>query len=426
MSSADDDDSSTSSASLSVSENSRQDVLPPTSSDKVVVDNEQLPFNDDNKEGEETADADEQKNNEAAKRAVDKSPSQKDASLAKKAGTKKKKQKMKRSEVELEWKRDRYQKLHHQATKEFTKVSKQVKQFLCQKVIRKLKQQEEDKEAEKSKTISTTMTEQELATMKAFDVTVVVQQSLKQLGMSHLDPDWSPESSTNETGGALDSQKQVIDKYMQHKKMTTALEAWNDKVTEYRRWCLKLDEKNDPFYEAPKKSKKRRKKGNGQPVSEQEVSLDTSTFCSLGGNDAQENQEANEDMAGHLGLMSAYGPGAYLDDDGAMFVPKKNRKGQRARRAKAQALEAKKAGRKYVSSNWREPKKASGDLNEDHNQHSQRPPERQRTNDKSGSKFASKNSNAEQKDAAQAHPSWAAKQNQSSGIVAFQGKKITF
>jgi hypothetical protein len=339
--------------------------------------------------------------------------------------SKKKRRKQSRSEVELEWKRERYQKLRHQATKDFTKTSKQVKQFLCQKIIRKLK--------DDSKSSRQTM-EQELATMKAFDVNAVVERAFKQLGMPHLDPDWSPElSSTNVVGQQANNekeQKRIVDKYIQHKKMTSALEEWNEKVTEYRRWCLRLDEKNDPFYEAPSKGKKKRRKGNQAKTESLEYdeaanfSLDTSTFCSLGGGGGAGDDDENTGEEG-TAAMSAYGPGAFMDDDGAMFVTKKNRKGQRARRAKAQALEAKKAGRKYVSSNWREPKKTAPNDGTDEclNQQSHLSQGQRRGHSVSASKT---HMNAEQKDAAQAHPSWAAKQNQSAGIVAFQGKKITF
>ena len=72
-------------------------------------------------------------------------------------------------------------------------------------------------------------------------------------------------------------------------------------------------------------------------------------FCSLG-------DDQGNDGEGDPSLMSAYGPGAHLEDADVFMPKKKNRKGQRQRRAKAMALEAKRQGRRdYQSINWREP-----------------------------------------------------------------------
>jgi hypothetical protein len=107
-----------------------------------------------------------------------------------------------------------------------------------------------------------------------------------------------------------------------------------------------------------------------------------------------------------------------LDEFGDPFlVQKKNRQGQRARKAKAMAIEAKKAGRVWDSSlNWREKKEnPNPKRHKSHHSEAEAPP---------------KPSMAEE--AISAHPSWAAKHSQQAkeksglGIVQFTGTKIKF
>jgi hypothetical protein len=117
--------------------------------------------------------------------------------------------------------------------------------------------------------------------------------------------------------------------------------------------------------------------------------------------------------------VNPYGPGAaMLDEFGDPFlVQKKNRQGQRARKAKAMAIEAKKEGRVWDSSlNWREKKEnPNPKRHKSHHSEAEAPP---------------KPSMAEE--AISAHPSWAAKHSQQAkeksglGIVQFTGTKIKF
>jgi hypothetical protein len=146
-----------------------------------------------------------------------------------------------------------------------------------------------------------------------------------------------------------------------------------------------------------------------------------------------------------LNKYSKYGPASDLGE-----VPKrKNRKGQRQRRAKALAIEAKKKGRShehFPSSNWREPKPKEG--NDDMDNHSDWGHHKSRGRGKETNRnqrfeqqeqnqhhnnLSSHDPNQQQQQQKlnnqteeQQHPSWAAKQAQSTGIVAFKGTKITF
>jgi hypothetical protein len=125
--------------------------------------------------------------------------------------------------------------------------------------------------------------------------------------------------------------------------MQSALEEWNAKVTKHRRWRLRINEKQE-FGGGTKRQKK--------PKGSQAATTTTSMFCSLNGSE----EAAAATAKGEDGnMMSSYGPGAHLPDEP---VIRKNCKGQRNRRAKAQALQAKKEGRRdYKSLNWRAEKK---------------------------------------------------------------------
>ena len=116
--------------------------------------------------------------------------------------------------------------------------------------------------------------------------------------------------------------------------------------------------------------------------------------------------------------------------------------GQRARRAKAQAIQAKLEGRTdYVSQNWRAPKvnkiekdaKNGEDWNKSRSGGSNLSSRTAEDRDSSAAghtkefKHDTSSRQATSKDASgPVHASWAAKQAQQTGIVAFQGKKITF
>jgi len=92
---------------------------------------------------------------------------------------------------------------------------------------------------------------------------------------------------------------------------------------------------------------------------------------------------------------------------------RKNRKGSRARRAKALAIQAREEGRSWETSmNWRSK-----------NQHN----EEEETSKKAVTASEVAETGKDWKSDGTAHPSWLAKQRQTKeGIVAFKGTKITF
>lgn len=272
----------------------------------------------------------------------------------------------------LHLKKERFDKLLYQAKKQLAKQAKLCRTFLLQRHIRKMKKQ----------TIAAPC---ELQSVKELPLEHIVEQGLRQLGLLHANPD--PKATFRQPEPLDPSLKTRVDAVLAHARFRSVLEEWHRKVTDYRRWAMHLDERSEVGIQTkncPKVSDSTRQHMKHQP---------TSLFCSLDGDGG-----TNE---------SPYGPGAFME-----AVPtKKNRKGQRARRAKAMAIEAKNEGKKYESLNWRSTEEKSKKRKEEER------PSRSSGNYKEGST----NLPTEEQ-----HPSWVAKQGQKSGIVAFKGTKITF
>ena len=402
---------------------------------------------------------------------------------------KKKRKRTNRSQSEdereiIELQIDRYDRLIYTARKHLHKSAKQVKTFILQKEIRK----RSNKSAER------TSTTKGLDDKKNLDLDVVTCQAIRQLGLYHCNPRFkmtteetdecetgvvdetevddenlenkggddndnhkkkrqSVKKKKNEKGPSVipnplapdDPQKPLVDAVLAHKRFSKSLEEWNEKVTEYRRWCMKIEQRNkpNPFgmvddFVVSKRSKKnknkKQKEGSASNIDgglQATIENDTSLFCTLGGASPDDGNGPDE-----FNRYSQYGPASDFGD-----APKrKNRKGQRQRRAKALAIEAKKQGRSheyYQSANWREPKPKE-DSNENSNDKVHRKSrgrgretnrnqrlkqEYQNENHDNSSSQLSKQSQEQQE---KQHPSWAAKQAQSTGIVAFKGTKITF
>lgn len=260
--------------------------------------------------------------------------------------------------------------LLYQCRKDLRKNAKISKNFECQKIIRKIKQQKNTKNDDK------------LKNWRELPLEPVIDECFRRLGVSDLlAMETRKEKSVRKENTVTreEPDKQAIERILQHKRMREALESWSLKVTEYRRWCSRNNSHNsDGDSDDDDVKEKRKRKPNSkkekQPVADP-IDSSHSLFMTLNTNDEDE-------------------------EDGTR--PKKNRAGQKARRAKAQALEARREGRSVdKSSNWREA------LEKNHY-----PPE-----------DAERQPTEEEK---QLHPSWEASKTKQSSIVEFQGKKITF
>jgi hypothetical protein len=294
-------------------------------------------------------------------------------------------------------KQDRYDKLLYACNKALHKEAKVVKTFECQKIVRKLKDSQDKKDLE-----------DKLIHVKGFCLDLVVKLAQQRLGLFNLNP--REEETLQPPVEISAAEKNLVERMLQHKRISSAMDHWNEKVTEYRRWCLRRHEnvhgEPDFGYEvqaASRNGTKKKKKKAMQPNPGESSAL----FVTLGG--AAETEEGENDNG------NWYGPGG--NDD--LVTSKQNRMGQRARRAKALAKQAKKEGRTWDKSiNWRPKKEQVDDAAELLESTSTKP------------SITSAPRIAEMgkvwKEEGQAHPSWAARASEKTGIVAFQGTKITF
>ena len=331
----------------------------------------------------------------------------------------------------LALKMDRYAKLLHQAEKQLTKQVKQVRSFLLQRQIRKMKSTCSRDEAIDD--LHQQRDHHALQPLKDLSQDLVVQQAMRQLGLIHANP--NPDADINGQVPPLDRSSltyRLVSKILDHKRFQAALEEWNEKVAEFRRFCLHLDDKNDPFLDAEAPMQRKKKKGQSNSptttsllpqTTSKKQNQPTSFFCSSLNDVIAQPVTNNEGST----TMMAYGPAATLDHSGHdINLIKKNRRGQRARKAKALAIQAKKAGKKqeyYQSLNWREDKESR----------KQRQPENVGGERNRKAKNSTETRSAlvppttfATADLSKNHPSWAAKQQQKPMIVSFQGTKIKF
>ena len=322
---------------------------------------------------------------------------------------------------------ERYEKLVYQTRKVLHKEAKIVKSFECQKIIRKLK------DADKGKDDKATA---RLAFVKGFPIDHIVNTCFQRLGIESIKPETKNEQqppTTKATAKAEEEQlllsareKEFVEKCLKHKRISSAIDTCNDKIANYQKWNIRRQE--------------------GRPVreksSDKKQRSDSALFVQLG--EASDEEEENKDDNGeeeepphHYGPYREpttprhhYGPAQDVSNY------RKNRPGQRARKAKAQAMEARQQGRRWDSSiNWRPKKTATdapngggGGKSQDNRQQQQQQQQRSKQQQQA-------NQNPAQiaklgkvwKEEGKEHPSWAAaRQSQKTGIVQFTGKKITF
>jgi hypothetical protein len=379
---------------------------------------------------------------------------------------------------------DRYEKLRHTSTKHLHREAKVVKSFECQKIVRAIKTAKEavdsqqtqqirgdvnDKKAKKLKENSARALkklktlEKKLEWTKKFDLDVLVQVGLKRLGihaLKHIGDGVGGEDCNGNADGTMPDQcddpfyQALLEDMLQHKRLSNAVDQLNEKVTEFRSWSThrqELLQGGDGMIDSDTGGKKKKKKSQQQSGGRNE------TLIVAGGASMNNRQRRRGlDLAGHegtSGLFIGSLSGAHFDgydemgegeDDYEDYNPvetKKNRPGQRARKAKAMAIEARKAGKNWDSSvNWRETKADKGehgrsdDIDRRGRGDGKRDKSMQNKTERSRTTSV-KPAKAEQiatmgktwKEEGNAHPSWAAKAAQKSqGIAKFSGTKITF
>ena len=393
---------------------------------------------------------------------------------------------------------DRYRTLLKFCEKQIRKEGKAVKTFEAQKIVKRLKLlrggdgnggagsgsgtdaddanasgvNDKIKKAQEKRRRQAERLEKKLQLTKAYDVDRLVALCSKRIGLGNLAPPPSDDVEEGQIGdnaevkGLSDEEKvakkefseedeemltQLTEDMLKHKRLVDVVEKLNDRITDHRRWVLRREDHlfgggfpgQDDGIPAGGGKKRKGKKGSGKADNDARADHAGPAALFIGslsgaGMDEGDGEEGE-------GYGDYYGPGGHEDDYG-LPIKKKNRPGQRQRKAKAMAIEAKKAGKTWDSStNWREKKKSNDDDDGGANRRGNKSNagdhgSRQRASNeqkvfasglKTGDKVAASDvatMGKDWKEAGKAHPSWAAQQAQKakSGIQQFAGKKITF
>lgn len=393
-----------------------------------------------------------------------------------KKGKKRKLNKQSRAELYIAEHKDRYNKLHHACSKLLHREGKVVKSFMCQKVGKEIKaaaekessiqQDSEEAAAELTeKLLAKTQKrraklEQKLEQTKKFELSSIVDVGLKRLGvltlkssmnMSNDETDTTDDKNASSKQPPSSSQVDdpfyvdLIEQMLQHKRLSSAMDQLNDKVTDFRQWSTRRQNMlmgGDDSAHADDYAR-----GNKKRKKQTQMDRTNETLIFAGGKRNGRNMGGHEGTSGlFIGSLSGipvegddeYDEEDYGYDDDVMDAPKKkNRPGQRQRKAKAMAIEAKKAGRTWDSSNnWREKKRGNvrrddSRSNGDRRGNEAAKDDRRHSDNADSAKPRKAEEIAEMgkswKEEGNAHPSWAAAAAQKSqGIQAFKGKKITF
>jgi hypothetical protein len=332
-----------------------------------------------------------------------------------------------------------------------------------------------DNEIAKSKKSVLKTLETRYVELKRLDVQRIVAIVLRRLGIVQINPEVSPAAEASSeapspfaTSLAVSScsvssspgENALAERMLRNKRMRDCLEKWNDQVTEYRRWCLRYDEKvqGGDFGDASLSSSSKKKRGSKRnlptragerhrgdrdegSVRSVAASFQRSVFVKLGGDDSDGGGAGDEAAAAGddepRDPDDYYGPsGSGMWSAGASTAAKKNRPGQRARKAKAEAIRAKEQGViRRTSLNWREPKKKKtaipGSKARDDQTFERKKPTPATApdpgTDERRKQQAPSTNNYNRQDET-AHPSWqaASLKVNTGGIVPFRGTKITF
>lgn len=339
---------------------------------------------------------------------------------------KKKQGKKSREELHQEEAADKLSKLVHISTKSLRKEAKAVKAFQCQKIVRKIKELKHVSISSGANEVDEKMQQkmqaldENLKTIKEFDLDYIVQAALRRLGLSG-----DSESNKTLANDGDKYTKDTIEAMIKHKKLAAAMNAASEKVSEYNAWlsrredwlAAKKGQRNHSNHESDNAQKRVKKRGRVDVAGHDGNSgLFIESLCGT----AMPKQD-------EPGLAGYEGFGEYEEEEYYEMPKKKNRMGQRQRKAKAMAIEAKKVGRYLDSSlNWREKKYKSTDQDEYENQKEESASGLDKSKEVKAAEVASMGKNWKKE--GNAHPSWAAREAQKakSGIVAFAGKKITF
>jgi hypothetical protein len=313
-------------------------------------------------------------------------------------------------------------------TKTFHREAKAAKAQECQKIVRKIKflkgsseskgenstieaetPQMDDKAARRMDNL-----DEKLRYTKAFSINEIERICLRRVGLQNTDAAESVPDDQKEDDLSKKYKKDLVDSMLRQKKLSSAMQSASEKVSAYNIWLSRREEQ----IRMGGKSKNKNNKSTGQSRGTKR-GRDTD-FNDHGGNSALFIDSLNGSTLTAEEEEYAFG----MSYEGDQEIKKKNRPGQRARKMKAMAIEAKKAGRVWDSNNsWREKKAKPEDKKTKTNEHASGLDKSKKIN---VAEVASMGQNW--KEEGKAHPSWAAREAQKakSGISQFAGKKITF
>ena len=327
----------------------------------------------------------------------------------------------------------KYSSLLYMSSKTLRKEAKIVKSFECQKIVRKIKEvKSSDDDADvivKLKNL-----EEQLKNTTALDLELVVQSCISRCGLAKKDTDDDDDDddddnnhdTKNRNGDNNDAfTTKLMNDIIKHKRIVAVMQNIRVKVSEYNTWLAKEEE----WLSGKKQNEKKRSDRSSQSLKRNRhdyEAVEGDVFIGSLANETELPDYGNtdeEEVGDHNEGDEGYGDFENYND---IQLAKKNRMGQRQRKARAKAIEAANKGNilgKDQSLNWR-PKKQK----RDDSQKNKVKVESASGLDKSKTIQVADVANMGKnwKDEGKAHPSWAAREAQKSGIVEFKGKKITF
>mmetsp|Transcript_5726 Transcript_5726/g.12090 ORF Transcript_5726/g.12090 Transcript_5726/m.12090 type:complete len:455 (-) Transcript_5726:1279-2643(-) len=243
---------------------------------------------------------------------------------------------------------------------------------------------------------------------------------------------------------ATKEQSQWIERVLSQSRLVKLMEEWNQEISNYRKWYLQrqqyFEEQNQEGGEDnhKKRNKKDKKIKNGKTNPNTGSSAEERDYLTYG--QSVFVQLGNDGNAQMMGGDNSDVENDDDDDFEGVFIPtaantkpKKNRPGQRARKAKAMAKEQQehngyqRSPRRGPSNpeeslNWRGRNRGGGAQKGSDDKSRRRSNE---SNSQGAPPPAKRGGNGDDIEGP-LHPSWEARKAKSDGIVQFQGKKITF
>ncbi|GMH99984.1 hypothetical protein TrST_g6177 [Triparma strigata] len=304
------------------------------------------------------------------------------------------------------------ERITHKSELELRRAAKKALGFETQKSIKRLKelQQSSPTPPTKSSTKKLNAATRNLSLVKAVSVDLLASVSLRRLGVKHTGVGNDPLTNLPPDSDA-EGVKKIVERCIGNNTFKKVMDELNVKIVEVRKREMERSE-------APKSKKGKKRAREDRKVTGSEWSKgyqgQQGVFLNLNG--SGEDSDGDEDEEGGK-RVSQYGPNAFEDgdDEWANVTSKKNRKGQRARQAKAKAVAARKRGEKWDSSvNWRAKKEKEEEVEDSGLK-----------KDEIVLKATVGAGGKKWQDKGKAHPSWAAKKVEK-GIVEFKGTKVTF